>query len=83
MITSYPKGDRVPDAYYKLGLALNSQKQPDRAREAWEAVIKQFPNHEVAGARAAEHHPRVPGQAARPIAAADQFLKPNEANEER
>jgi tol-pal system protein YbgF len=48
VITSYPKGDRVPDAYYKLGLALNNTKQTDRAREAWETLMKQFPDSDAA-----------------------------------
>lgn len=48
VITSYPKGDRVPDSYYKLGLALNAVKQTDRAREAFETLIKQYPDHDMA-----------------------------------
>jgi tol-pal system protein YbgF len=47
VITNYPKGDRVPDAYYKLGLALQSAKQPDRAREAWETLMKLHPEHDA------------------------------------
>jgi tol-pal system protein YbgF len=47
-VTSYPKGDRVPDAYYKLGMALNNMKQADRAREAWDTLIKQFPDSDAA-----------------------------------
>lgn len=47
-ITSYPKGDRVPDAYYKLGLAFESAKQRDRARETWETLMKLFPEHDSA-----------------------------------
>lgn len=47
-ITSYPKGDRVPDAYYKLGMALNNMKQTDRAREAWETLIREYPDSDAA-----------------------------------
>ncbi len=49
VITGYPKGDRVPDAYYKMGLALAATKQPDRAREAYENLLKLYPDSELAG----------------------------------
>jgi soluble lytic murein transglycosylase len=49
VITGYPKGDRVPDAYYKMGLALAATKQPDRAREAYETLLKLYPDSELAG----------------------------------
>jgi hypothetical protein len=32
VISGYPKGDRVPDAYYKRGMALSAMGQTDRAR---------------------------------------------------
>ncbi len=48
VITGYPKGDRVPDAYYKMGLALERMKQYDRAREAWESLTRLFPDSDLA-----------------------------------
>jgi len=48
VITNHPKGDRVPDAYYKRGMALNAIGQIDRARESFEMLIKQFPDDEMA-----------------------------------
>jgi tol-pal system protein YbgF len=47
-ITNYPKGDYVPLAYYKRGLAFERLGQRDRARESWEFLIKTFPDHEAA-----------------------------------
>jgi tol-pal system protein YbgF len=47
VITSYPKGDRVPDAYYKRGIALSAMGQTDRARESFETLMKQFPDHDM------------------------------------
>jgi tol-pal system protein YbgF len=48
VITSYPKGDRVPDAYYKRGIALGAMGQADLARESFETLMKQFPDHDMA-----------------------------------
>ena len=48
VITNYPKGDRVPDAYYKRGIALTAMGQTDRARESFETLMKQFPDHDMA-----------------------------------
>ena len=48
VITNYPKGDRVPDAYYKRGIALGQMGQTDRARESFEILMKQFPETDLA-----------------------------------
>jgi tol-pal system protein YbgF len=48
VITNYPKGDRVPDAYYKRGIALGAMGQTDLARESFETLMKQFPDHDMA-----------------------------------
>jgi tol-pal system protein YbgF len=48
VIVSYPKGDKVPDAYYKRGQVLDRLGQPDRARESWETLMKQFPQSDLA-----------------------------------
>jgi tol-pal system protein YbgF len=47
VIANYPKGDRVPDAYYKRGIALSAMGQTDRARESFETLMKTFPDHDM------------------------------------
>ena len=44
VITNYPGSTSVPTAYYKRGLAFERLGEPARARESYEAVIKQFPD---------------------------------------
>lgn len=48
VISNYPKGDRVPDAYYKRGMVLSELGQTDRARESFDILMKQFPDSELA-----------------------------------
>ena len=48
VIANYPRGDRVPDAYYKRGIVLSEQGQTDRARESFEILMKQFPDTDMA-----------------------------------
>ena len=43
-----PKAPGVPDAYYRKGIALKNLKQPDRAREAFEYVVKTYPDSDAA-----------------------------------
>jgi TolA-binding protein len=43
-IRTYPNGDRIPDAYYKKGLALQNLRDLNGAREAWEHVVKTSPD---------------------------------------
>lgn len=43
-IAEYPNGRKVPEAYFKRGVALSNIGQVDRARESWEFVMKTFPN---------------------------------------
>ena len=47
-IRNYPTGTATPLAYYRKGLALQSLKQADRAREAFDYVVKTFPNEQAA-----------------------------------
>jgi TolA-binding protein len=42
-IRTYPGGNAIPAAYYRKGLALSNLRDVARARETWEAQIKQFP----------------------------------------
>jgi TolA-binding protein len=42
-IRTYPTGDKIPDAYYKKGLALMNLRDVNGAREAWEHVVKTNP----------------------------------------
>ena len=48
MIRTYPASNNVPASYYLKGVALRSLKQADRAREAWETVIKTYPDSAAA-----------------------------------
>jgi TolA-binding protein len=48
VISNFAKGDRVPDAYYRRGIALTQMNQPDRARESFEALIKLYPETDLA-----------------------------------
>ncbi len=43
-IRTYPGGDKIPDAYYKKGLALQNLRNVNGAREAWEHVVKSSPD---------------------------------------
>jgi TolA-binding protein len=47
VIASYPKADKVPDAY-KRGMTFERLGQLDRARESWDTLLKTFPDAEVA-----------------------------------
>jgi TolA-binding protein len=43
-IRTYPGTNAIPQAYYRKGLALSNLRDATRAREAWETLIKQFPD---------------------------------------
>jgi tol-pal system protein YbgF len=43
-----PKGEKTPEALFKLGLSLLSLKRADRARETWAQLIRDFPQSEAA-----------------------------------
>lgn len=43
-IRTYPTGDSLPDAYYYKGLALKNLKNLNGARDAWEELIRRFPD---------------------------------------
>jgi tol-pal system protein YbgF len=45
VITSYPQGDVVPQAYFKLGQAYETgTKQLDLARKAYETLVQKYPS---------------------------------------
>lgn len=46
-IRTYPSGDKIPDAYYKKGLALQNLRDLNGAREAWEHVVKTNPDSDA------------------------------------
>ena len=48
MIRTYPMSNSIPDAYYLKGVALRNLRQLDRAREAWDTVIKTYPDSAAA-----------------------------------
>jgi TolA-binding protein len=43
-IRMYPNTNSIPVAYYRKGLALSNLKNVAGAREAWETVVKNFPD---------------------------------------
>ena len=47
-IRMYPTGDKIPEAYYRKGLALSNLKDLAGARSAWETLIKNFPDSSLA-----------------------------------
>jgi tol-pal system protein YbgF len=47
-IAGYGRSARVPEAMYKRGLALERLAQPDRARESYEQVMKNYPDSDAA-----------------------------------
>jgi len=46
-IRTYPNGDKIPEAYYKKGLALQNLRDLNAAREAWEHVVKTHPDSDA------------------------------------
>lgn len=48
VIANYPGSASVPTAYYKRGLAFERLGETARARESYEAVLKQFPDNPAA-----------------------------------
>jgi tol-pal system protein YbgF len=46
-IADYPNSQRIPDMYFKRGMAFNALGLIDRARESWEFVVKNFPNSDA------------------------------------
>ena len=46
-IRTYPNGDKIPDAYYKKGLALQNLKDVNGARAAWEHVVQTAPDSDA------------------------------------
>jgi TolA-binding protein len=47
-IRNYPTGDKIPEAYYRKGLALSTLKDVAGARAAWEEILKRFPDSQEA-----------------------------------
>jgi TolA-binding protein len=45
-IRTYPNGDKIPEAYYRKGVALQALKDVDGARDAYERAIKGDPGGE-------------------------------------
>jgi TolA-binding protein len=48
-IRNYPTGDKIPEAYYRKGLALSNLKDINGARDAFEHAVKLDPDGAVAG----------------------------------
>lgn len=48
-IRTYPTGDKIPEAYYRKGLALSNLKDVNTARATWEELVKKYPGTQEAG----------------------------------
>jgi TolA-binding protein len=48
-IRSYPTGDKIPEAYYRKGLALSNLKDINGARDAFEHAVTLDPDGAVGG----------------------------------
>jgi TolA-binding protein len=48
-IRNYPTGDKIPEAYYRKGLALSNLKDINGARDAFEHAVKMDPDGAVGG----------------------------------
>ena len=48
MLLTYPDGNVVPDASYKRGLALDQLGETERAQQAFELVVKNYPDSTMA-----------------------------------
>ena len=46
-IRNYPTGSAIPEAYYRMGVALRHLGQLDRARTALEYVVKNYPDSDA------------------------------------
>jgi TolA-binding protein len=46
-IRTYPTGDKIPDAYYRKGIALQALRDINGARDAWEHVVKTNPDSDA------------------------------------
>jgi TolA-binding protein len=48
-IRTYPTGDKIPEAYYRKGIALSNLKDINGARATWEELVKKYPGTQEAG----------------------------------
>jgi tol-pal system protein YbgF len=48
VISDYPGGNQVPNAYYKQGFAFENMRQPDQAKQAYQTVVDKFPDSDAA-----------------------------------
>ena len=44
VIRDYPASNILPEAWYKVGISYDRLGQPDKAREAFDYVVKNFPD---------------------------------------
>jgi len=46
-IRTYPTGNMIPDAYFRKGLALQDLRDMKGAQQAWETVVKNYPDSDA------------------------------------
>lgn len=63
VLDQYPGGRKTPDALYQVGVCYRHLFEPQRAREVWQQLIRQFPQSDAA--RLARTAARATGAAAR------------------
>lgn len=63
VLDQYPGGRKTPDAFYQVGVCYRHLFEPQRAREAWQQLIRRFPESDAA--RLARTAMRATGPAAR------------------
>jgi TolA-binding protein len=44
VVDSYPSGDKVPEAMYKLGLSYQEIDDTDTARQYFKILVNRYPN---------------------------------------
>lgn len=49
-VDRYPEGNKIPDALFKLGVALDATGQSAAARESWSELVRRFPTTAAADA---------------------------------
>ena len=54
VIRDYPSSNILPEAWYKVGISYDRLGQPDKAREAFESVVKNYPDQRCWPNREAE-----------------------------
>ena len=47
MIRDYPNSDQLPEAWYKVGISYDRLGQVEKAREAFDYVVRTYPDSDA------------------------------------